>query len=193
MEPNNIDKNIADSEGDRIDTGIAAKGERSAASEAAGASAAERMENEFESIWAAYPQGRKQGRLEALAAYKQARRNGTGYQQVLDGLDAYKRQLSLEQTPARYIKQGGTWFRNEGWRDEYVSAPQQAEKLGASLEKWGTPLENRRTPSEQRGASCGTNGSGRSINRALAYPQHSYTKEQLMALGVDFGEDVYKN
>lgn len=32
---------------------------------------------------------------------------------------------------------------------------------------------------------------GKKVNRALGYKQQHYTKEQLKALGIDFGEDVY--
>ncbi len=34
---------------------------------------------------------------------------------------------------------------------------------------------------------------GKKVNRALGYKQQHYTKEQLKALGIDFGEDIYSD
>ena len=80
-------------------------------------------EQEFERLWNCYPAGRKQGRKKAYACYLRARRNGTSYSEVMEGLKAYLRQITIEKTDIQYVKQGGTWFSGEGWKDEYKQAP----------------------------------------------------------------------
>ncbi len=159
-EPNNIDNNLVNNLADKDNTGSVLQ---TAAETTAGDRPSETpsaYRKEFEAIWAQYPEGRKQGRKEAQAAYIRARRNGTSYQQISDGIDAYKRQIAVERTPTQYIKQGGTWFNGEGWRDEYNTAAK---------------------PDDRRAG----------MQRALAYRQHSYSADQMRAMGIDLGLDVY--
>ena len=123
-------------------------------------------EQEFERLWNCYPAGRKQGRKKAYACYLRARRNGTSYSEVMEGLKAYLRQITIEKTDIQYVKQGGTWFSGEGWKDEYNQAP---------------PDEYKQAP---------PSGSTKK-SAALAYEQRNYTMAELKAMGIDFGEDVY--
>lgn len=124
-------------------------------------------EQEFERLWNCYPAGRKQGRKKAYACYLRARRSGTSYSEVMEGLKAYLRQITIEKTDIQFVKQGGTWFSGECWKDEYNSVP---------------PSDGGKRPAASNG--------GRQP-AALAYEQRSYSIEELKALGVDFGEDVY--
>ena len=123
-------------------------------------------EQEFERLWNCYPAGRKQGRKKAYACYLRARRSGTSYSEVMEGLKAYLRQITIEKTDIQYVKQGGTWFSGEGWKDEYNQAP---------------PDEYKQAP---------PSGSTKK-SAALAYEQRNYTMAELKAMGIDFGEDVY--
>ena len=72
------------------------------------------IESEFETLWKLYP--RKEGKKNALAAYKRARKKGTTFEQVKDGVIAYAG-VCTGRDP-RYIKQGSTWFNGECWNDE---------------------------------------------------------------------------
>ena len=72
------------------------------------------IESEFEILWKLYP--RKEGKKNALAAYKRARKKGTTFEQVKDGVIAYAGVCTGRET--RYIKQGSTWFNGECWNDE---------------------------------------------------------------------------
>lgn len=76
------------------------------------------FENEFESLWAIYPN--KKGKPKALKAYIIARKNGTTYEQVKKGIEDYIRENELRgnKDPA-YIKHGSTWFNQNCWNDEY--------------------------------------------------------------------------
>ena len=123
-------------------------------------------EQEFERLWNCYPAGRKQGRKKAYACYLRARRSGTSYSEVMEGLKAYLRQITIEKTDIQYVKQGGTWFSGECWKDEYNQAP---------------PDEYKQAP---------PSGSTKK-SAALAYEQRNYTMAELKAMGIDFGEDVY--
>lgn len=159
LHPDNINNNLTDNLVDNINTPPC--GGTSAAVTTAGAISQAKIREEFDELWESYPEGRKQGRKEALAAYQRARKRGTSYEQIAKGLAAYKRQIEVEQTPLKFIKQGGTWFRSEGWQDDYNTS-----SMAGSTEQ------------KSKG------------NPALGYRQHSYDADQLRQM-IDLGEDVY--
>lgn len=74
-------------------------------------------EDEFDHLWKLYP--RKEGRKNALLAYKRARKKGTSYEEVRSGVIKYAEICKGRET--RYIKQGSTWFNGECWTDEIQS------------------------------------------------------------------------
>ena len=73
---------------------------------------------EFETLWKMYP--RKVGKPKALKAYQKARKAGTTFEQVKNGIAAYCRQIAVTKTKTEYIKHGSTWFNGECWNDEYT-------------------------------------------------------------------------
>ena len=75
------------------------------------------IETEFDVLWKQYP--RREGRKNALLAYKRARKNGTTYEEVEAGIIKYAEICKGRET--RYIKQGSTWFNGECWNDEIES------------------------------------------------------------------------
>lgn len=75
------------------------------------------LEKEFNIIWEAYP--RKQGKANAFKAYEKARKKGTEYQTVLDGVYSYLTYIHVNKVEDRYIKQGSTWFNQQCWNDDY--------------------------------------------------------------------------
>ena len=78
---------------------------------------------EFETLWTLYP--RKIGKPKALKAYERARKNGATFEEVQQGIQAYRRQIEALKTDTEYIKHGSTWFNNEGWKDDYNFAPRK--------------------------------------------------------------------
>lgn len=130
---------------------------------------AERSEydEEFASVWALYP--RKQGRATARNAYFIARRSGVTEAEIRRGIEAYNRYIELTGTQPNFIRQGGNWFKSRSWED------------AAALSHAANAVRN--APAPDRAAR------GRRENRALNYNQRRYTKAQLKALGIDFGED----
>ena len=72
---------------------------------------------EFEELWKLYP--RKIGKPKALKAYQKARKNGTSFEDVKQGVEMYLKQIRIQKTTAEYIKHGSTWFNGECWNDEY--------------------------------------------------------------------------
>ena len=84
------------------------------------------LESEFETIWKLYP--RKNSKKDALRHYMVARKNGTEYQDVLDGLYRYLDYIKSQKIEPRYIKHGSTWFNQESWNDEYVKTPPRTLK-----------------------------------------------------------------
>lgn len=80
---------------------------------------------EFEELWKLYP--RKIGKPKALKAYQKARKNGTTFEDVQQGLEMYLRQIEAQNTSTEYIKHGSTWFNGECWNDEYNTAPKKTD------------------------------------------------------------------
>lgn len=73
---------------------------------------------EFDELWDMYP--RKQGKTRALNAYVKARGKGVTFDEVKNGIQAYIEYCKANKTEKRYIKQGGTWFYQECWNDDYT-------------------------------------------------------------------------
>lgn len=78
------------------------------------------LKSNFELLWKLYP--RKEEKKRAFDAYKKAVKDGTTNKEIQDGIIAYSKQIRLESTPRQFIKQGGTWFFNNSWEDEYETA-----------------------------------------------------------------------
>lgn len=95
----------------------------------------------FEDIWESYPKGRKQGKDKAYKAYKKAIQEGTTDQDIINGIENYKKQIKLQQTELKFIKQGSTWFNGKCWNDEYIT--KQSNKPN-QLEYVDVPKEFRR-------------------------------------------------
>ena len=74
-------------------------------------------EQEFDNIWELYPN--KKGKTKALNKYILARKKGTTYEQVLNGVANYIEYIKKNKISLQYIKHGDTYFNNQCWLDEY--------------------------------------------------------------------------
>ena len=73
------------------------------------------FEEEFEELWKAYPN--KQGKKNALAKFIKARKSGTTYEEIVEGLKKYL--LYCHQNKDWYKpKNAETWFNKQSWNDE---------------------------------------------------------------------------
>ena len=72
---------------------------------------------EFDILWKLYP--RKIGKPKALKSYEKARKSGTTFEQVKQGIEMYCQEIKTKKTATEYIKHGSTWFNGECWNDEY--------------------------------------------------------------------------
>ena len=77
------------------------------------------IDDDFAQIWKEYP--KKQGRDQALKAYAKARKEGVTDETILEGIKAYKRYIAAMRIEDRYVKQGGTWFYQQCWEDDYTT------------------------------------------------------------------------
>ena len=75
------------------------------------------LEEEFDALWMLYP--RKQGKSDALRHYKSARKNGTTFDEVEEGINRYRQHILEEHTEDKYIAHGSTWFCGHRWEDHY--------------------------------------------------------------------------
>ena len=93
---------------------------------------------EFESLWKRYPN--KKGKESAYKSYLKARQNGTTYDEVINGLENYLKEIEVKKTETQYIKHGSTWFSQHCWQDEYVtveeSKPNGYDDVVNKLNKW---------------------------------------------------------
>lgn len=96
------------------------------------------IDTEFESLWKHYP--RKMGKESAYKSYLKARQNGTTYDEVINGLENYLKEIEVKKTETQYIKHGSTWFSQHCWQDEYVTAveekPNEYDSFVSGLNKW---------------------------------------------------------
>lgn len=117
----------------------------------------------FERLWTLYPQARRQGKQTAKRAYMAALKRGVPAERIEAGLRRYADYVTQAQVEDRYVMQAATFFRGARWDDEYsATAPRQQQAQRA-----------------QR------------ANPALNYRQRTYTADQLRAMGVDLGDDMY--
>lgn len=96
------------------------------------------IDAEFESLWKRYP--RKKGGESAYKSYSKARQNGTTYDEVINGLENYLKEIEVKKTDKQYIKHGSTWFSQHCWQDEYVTVveekPNEYDSFMGELNKW---------------------------------------------------------
>lgn len=79
------------------------------------------LKKRFDELWEQYPTGRKQGKDKAFKSYQKATKDGVTDETILNGINAYKKQIELQKTDIQYIKQGSTWFGGKCWADEYIT------------------------------------------------------------------------
>lgn len=92
--------------------------------------------SEFEKLWSIYP--RKQGKENALKHYIKARKDGTTYEEVEQGIISYIRYLQVEQTEAQYIKMGSTFFSQKAWKDDWtIKAKKPTSFMEMAMADWG--------------------------------------------------------
>ena len=96
------------------------------------------IETEFESLWKRYPN--KKGKQKAFEYYLKARQNGTTYDEVINGLENYLKEIEVKKTNKQYIKHGSTWFTQHCWQDEYVTVVEEKlneyDNFVGELNKW---------------------------------------------------------
>ena len=96
------------------------------------------IDAEFESLWKRYP--RKKSKESAYKSYLKARQTGTTYDEVINGLENYLKEIEVKKTATQYIKHGSTWFSQHCWQDEYVtveeSKPNGYDDVVNKLNKW---------------------------------------------------------
>lgn len=85
------------------------------------------LEDEFNALWMLYP--RKAGKSDALRHYKKARKDGTTYDEVEQGIIRYARHIEDEKTDPQYIAMGSTWFCGHRWEDVYARNGPKAGSL----------------------------------------------------------------
>lgn len=72
------------------------------------------LKSEFETVWRKYP--RKVGRKDAYRHYKSARKHGTTFDEVYNGVLKYAE--AMQGQDEQYIAHGSAWFNGHRWEDD---------------------------------------------------------------------------
>ena len=72
------------------------------------------LKSEFEIVWSKYP--RKVGRKDAYRHYKSARKKGTTFDEVYNGVLKYAE--AMQGQDDQYIAHGSAWFNGHRWEDD---------------------------------------------------------------------------
>lgn len=80
---------------------------------------------EFENLWSLYP--KKQGKEKAYSCYERARKSGTTYEEVEQGIYAYKDYIKANSVDMQYIKMGSTFFSQKAWQDDWAIRTNKTE------------------------------------------------------------------
>ena len=85
-------------------------------------------EREFvEEVWPLYP--RRQGKERAIEKYIMHRRMGTTKEEVINGIEAYKRYIDREGVERQFVKQGSTFFSQQAWKDDWGAAKSDLDEV----------------------------------------------------------------
>lgn len=75
------------------------------------------LQQRFDNLWEQYPN--KKSKPKAFTAYKKAIKEGTTDDEILKGIENYKKEIELKRTDKQYIAHASTWFNQKRWLDEY--------------------------------------------------------------------------
>lgn len=90
------------------------------------------FEKEFDKLWEYYPN--KKGKDQAKNKYILARKNGTTYEEIAQGLKNYLKYIKDENIESKYIKHGSTWFNQKCWNDDYKTSNTSNKKSDGQME-----------------------------------------------------------
>ena len=89
-------------------------------------------DNLFEYLWEIYPN--KKGKKQAELAFKRALKKGTTVDEIREGIKAYVRYINEMKIEHKYVKQGGTFFNQEAWKDDWTPSKPKGS-VGSFLEE----------------------------------------------------------
>ena len=84
------------------------------------------IKSEFEQLWNLYP--KKQGKDKAYGYYERARKSGTTYEEVGQGIAAYREYIQANEIDMQYVKQGSTFFSQKAWADDWTIRSRKKSK-----------------------------------------------------------------
>lgn len=82
-----------------------------------------KIKKEFEVLWQLYP--RKQGKLKAYEKYEKARCADATFEEVEQGINAYKEYVDANSVDMQYVKMGSTFFSQKAWQDDWSYREEQ--------------------------------------------------------------------
>lgn len=84
----------------------------------------------FENVWKHYPLKKK--KKTAIEAYKRAKKKGVEDSHIINAIEAYKKEMQLPENSWRSHQEGGTWFNQERWDDDYSNVQKASSQVAAS-------------------------------------------------------------
>lgn len=77
------------------------------------------LREEFETLWSIYPK-KQGGKDKAYGYYERARRAGTTYEEVGQGIAAYREYIEANGIEMQFVKMGTTFFSQKAWTDDWT-------------------------------------------------------------------------
>ncbi|MFW7419002.1 hypothetical protein ACODH8_02285 [Vagococcus fluvialis] len=93
----------------------------------------ENVKNSFESIWKLYP--KKQGKDNSFKAYQKALKDGVTDEQIIQGIEDYKKQIEIQRTEMQYVKNGSTFFNQRCYLDEFITMTNKRQYQASKAEE----------------------------------------------------------
>lgn len=99
-----------------------------------GIPATNKTQEEFELLWGMYPRrsGKKDQAYETY--HTDVLLGRVTFDQAKLKIEAYKKQIKLNDTQTTYIKTAGNWFMEHCWNDDYDTTPPNKQRFGGKRE-----------------------------------------------------------
>ena len=83
----------------------------------------------FAECWSAYP--KKERRRDAYKAFVKALKDGVTVDEIREGIRRFNEHVRRDHVDRQYIPQGGTWFNQRRWEDDY-QLPEEKQSVDLS-------------------------------------------------------------
>lgn len=110
------------------------------------------LKKEFETLWSLYP--KKQGKDKAYGYYERARKSGTTYEEVEQGIYAYQHYIKENDMDMQYVKMGSTFFSQKAWGDDWTAYKRSGQRSESRRDLFKRLIEEHRDDVRGDSSDC---------------------------------------